>query len=337
VTLQRVIPDELATWPPEVTGPSLAARRLRDRLRELASNARPVLVLGPTGFSGTAIAATLHQLSQAGGSLLTVSCSDDDPAALETALFGGPPLRRVRGDILESVSAGSAVLRAQHGTLALDSVHDLPVSAQTRLVRILRDGEVRLPGNGAGRPVRLDLRVVAASELTLAQLGAEVRQGRFRADLFKRLSTRCVELVALRDRREDIAPVALALVERIANGRPPRPFTDAALALIAALPWEGNVASLEALVRALLEEGSDAPIRVEDVLRQMQPGMVAHVGAPRASLRDARRQFEREYIAAVLKHSGWSMGQAARVLGIQRTNLYRKARQLGIARTKAGE
>jgi DNA-binding NtrC family response regulator len=133
--------------------------------------------------------------------------------------------------------------------------------------------------------------------------------------------------------------MAAALMERLAReaGVPPRPFTSAALALISALAWEGNVAELEHFVRELVAARTDAPVRVEDVIGHVDPRAVARVGAPHVSLREARRQFEREYIAAVLRHAGGRMGQAARLLGIQRTNLYRKARQLGIARGKVRE
>ncbi len=325
-------------WPIELAGGSPAARRLRDRARELARSTRPVLVLAPPGFDGAAVAGGIHALAGTGGPLLAVPCGTDDPAAVESMVFGAPA-RRSRTELLETVTRDSALLHAQHGTLVLASVHDLPVSAQTRLARALRDGEVRCVNGGPARTVRLTARIVATTDLSLDHLSAEVRSGRFRGDLFKRFATRQLELVPLRDRREDIAPMALALMERAARdvARPPREFTHAALALIAALGWDGNLAALDDLVHELAAAGIDGPVRVEDVLAEVDPGAVTSMGAPRVSLREARRQFEREYIAAVLRHSGWRMGPAARVLGIQRTNLYRKARQLGIARAKAGE
>lgn len=248
---------------------------------------------------------------------------------MERALFGSSGLRRGRVDLIETVSPESALARARGGTLLLLSIQDLPATAQLRLARVLRDGEIRV--NGAAHPMRLDQRVVAASEMPL---DLEVQSGRFRADLFKRFATRQVALAPLCERREDIVAVASALMLSAPSRwrRPPRGFTEAALALLTAFRWDRNVAELEAMLHELAERHEHGPVRVEDVVALASPGMVASLAAPRVSLRDARRQFEREYIAAVLRHSEWRMDRAARLLGIQRTNLYRKARQLGIAR-----
>lgn len=320
-------------WPIELAGLSASSRRLRDRVREMARTTRPVLIVSPPGFDAGAVAGAIHALAGTGGPIAVVDCGADDPAAVESRLFGAQPARRARAEFVETISPDSAVAEANHGTLVLAAVHDLPVSAQARLARVLRDGEVRV--NGSARSTRLDLRVVATSEMSLE---SEVRHGRFRPDLFKRFAARQLHLVPLRDRREDIAPIAVALMARAAEagGRAPREFTRASLALLAAFGWERNITELDALVRALAAADTPAPVRVEDVLAEVDPGAVASVGAPRVSLREARRQFEREYIGAVLERSGWRMEQAARLLGIQRTNLYRKARQLGIARRARG-
>jgi two-component system nitrogen regulation response regulator NtrX len=122
-----------------------------------------------------------------------------------------------------------------------------------------------------------------------------------------------------------------------AAGLPPRALTQATLALVAALPWEGNVEELRRVLEGLCRGVAGPTIRVEDVLGEIRLDARASVLGPQASLREARRQFEREYIAAVLRHYEGRMGPAAQLLGIQRTNLYRKARQLGIPRTKAAE
>jgi DNA-binding NtrC family response regulator len=319
-------------WPTELLGSSPVARRLRDRTCELARGRRPALIIAPPGFDAGPIADAMHVLGGGRGALVTVDCAAEG-LETEPALFGPPAGRRGRSDLFEEVSPASALGRAQGGTLVLLAAHELPAAAQLRLARVLRDGEVRV--NGGSRTVRLDQRVIATSELPLDD---EVQGGRFRADLFKRFAARQVVLVPLRERREDIGPMAQALMVRAAAqaGRAPREFTQAALALLAALGWEGNLSELGRLVSDLVERDSAGPIRVEDVLAVADPGLVASVAVPRASLREARRQFEREYIAAVLRQSGWHMGEAARVLGIQRTNLYRKARQLGIARRTRG-
>jgi DNA-binding NtrC family response regulator len=320
-------------WPVELAGTSAAVRRLRDEVRAVAESARTALIVAPAGLDATAIAETIHVLGNGGGRMVTLECGAPD-GSIDRALFGSGAQRRAREGFVEVLGQPSALLAARRGTLVLAGVGELPVSTQARLARVLRDGEARVAG--AARPIRLDLRVIATSEQPLAE---EVRQGHFRSDLYKRLSARQIELSPLRERREDIGAMAAALMDRIsrAAGVTPRPFTQAALALIAALAWDRNLAELESFVRELAGAGTDMPVRVEDVVAEIDPAAMAVASGPRGSLRDARRQFEREYIAAVLKQSGWRMGQAARVLGIQRTNLYRKARQLGIARAKAGE
>jgi two-component system nitrogen regulation response regulator NtrX len=321
------------TWPAALAGTSPAARRLREAARELASRFGAALIVAPAGFDAALIARTVHRLAAVAGPCITVECGA--PAGrVDERLFGPVPARRAPADFIESLGPESALVAARHGTLVLVSVADLPVSTQARLARVLRDGEARV--NGGQRRVRLDVRVIATTELPLEE---EVRHARFRSDLYKRLAAHVLRLPPLRERREDIGAMAQALMTRLATdaGVPPRPFTHAAIALIGALAWDGNLAELEGFVRELVSAGTTAPVRVEDVIAQVDPGAVTSVGMPRASLREARRQFEREYIEAVLRQSGWRMGQAARVLGIQRTNLYRKARQLGIARAKAGE
>ncbi|HSL22910.1 MAG TPA: sigma 54-interacting transcriptional regulator [Vicinamibacterales bacterium] len=332
--LNAAVAPGASAWPTELAGPSAAARRMRDRVRELARQNRPVLVVAPRGFDAVAVASAIHTAAGIGGPFLTIDCASGEPSSISQALLGAVAAPRERADVFETVTSGSALFRALHGTLVVTSVQDLPVSAQTRLARMLRDGEVRV--DGGARPVRLDLRLVATSD---QPLDAEVRHGRFRSDLFKRLAARQLDVPPLRDRSEDVGAIAVALMERAASesGSGARPFTDAAVALLAALSWEGDVAELDALVRELAAAGTTEPVRVEDVLGEIGPRGLASVASPRASLREARRQFEREYIAAVLERSGWRMGQAARVLGMQRTNLYRKARQLGIVRRKGAQ
>jgi two-component system nitrogen regulation response regulator NtrX len=155
-----------------------------------------------------------------------------------------------------------------------------------------------------------------------------VAEGRFRPDLFRRLSPARLDVPPLADRPEDIPTLVVRLMLDVSPDATARPFTEAALGLLAALPWPGNLAELRDVVHRLAALPA-GPVKVEDVLAQIR------VAGPRpapelGSLREARRRFEREYVAAVLMRHGWRMSEAARTLGIQRTNLYRKARQLGI-------
>jgi DNA-binding NtrC family response regulator len=290
-----------------------------------------VLIVAPHGCDAAGLARTLHALTQPEAPFVLVDCAETPD--VERALFGTVRPRNGRADLLETVAPDGRLAEARGGTLVLLAIHELPANTQARLSRLLRDGEVRAAAGGRRMP--LDTRLVACTELSLQR---EVQHGCFRADLLRRFVSAQLELTPLSQRREDIGPLATALMQHAAQelGRTPREFSEASLALLAALEWDGNTAELARVVRALAAAGAGR-VRVEDVVAGMNPGSLTGVAVPRVSLREARRQFERDYIAAVLRHSGWRMGQAARVLGIQRPNLYRKARQLGIARAKAGE
>jgi two-component system nitrogen regulation response regulator NtrX len=145
-----------------------------------------------------------------------------------------------------------------------------------------------------------------------------------RDDLVRRLPL-LVDIPALRQRRDDVPAIAEAMLA--ARDRSRR-FTPAALTVLSALPWRRNTAELAGLVERLTSNGSSDVIRQEDVLAEVQLGRAPL--RPTGNLREARRQFERDYIASVLRDHEWHMPDAARALGIERANLYRKARQLGI-------
>jgi DNA-binding NtrC family response regulator len=161
-----------------------------------------------------------------------------------------------------------------------------------------------------------------------------VGEGQLRLDLFQRLSQTCIAVPSLRERPGDIPEVAETIAAQLRGGAAPV-FTQAALTVLAAPAWPGNLDELRTVLDRVLRTAPDGPIRQEDVLAQLPiDGGFARV-APHVSLREARRQFEREYIASVLERHRWRMSDAARTLGIERANLYRKTRQLGILRRSA--
>jgi two-component system nitrogen regulation response regulator NtrX len=325
-------------WPPDLQGTSEAMRRARELVTSAAARDGGVLLVADRGFDLEAVAREIHaRASATSAPFVAVECAAPDGAAVEQLLFGRAGARRgarpASPAVLETIGGSSALAEARGGTLVLMSVTDLAASAQARLARVLRDREVRL--EASSRVVRLGVRVVACAGPTLDD---DVTEGRFRPELLRRLGGVRIEIPALGRRREDIAPIARQLLRDASEsaGGGARTFTQATLALLAALPWEGNVAELRKVIEGLVPRNPSA-IRVEDVLAEVRLVGRAGVLGPQASLREARRQFEREYISAVLRHYDGRMGPAARVLGIQRTNLYRKARQLGIPRRKAAE
>jgi DNA-binding NtrC family response regulator len=289
------------------------------QLARAAADDRGVLVTAEPGLDAEAIARALHQRSgRRAHPFVVVACEGASVTALEKQLIGGPQSKS--GD-LETIAQTSALFRAAGGTLFLSGVTEMAGPLQRRLARILRDGEVRVVRRQA--PMALDLRVIAAVE---DRLDAGLRD-----ELVRRLPL-TIEVPALRQRREDVQAIAEAM---LSARRVRRGFTAAALTVLAALPWRRNTAELAGLIDRLTAADSGThPIRQEDVLAEVQLDRAP--ARQSGSLRDARRQFEREFIASVLRDHSWQMRDAARALGIERANLYRKARQLGIPLRREG-
>ena len=317
--------------PTELIGGSAAIGRVQELMRRTASLDSGVLLVGERGADAPAIAHELHARSRpAGAPWIVIDCGADDAVRIDRSLFG---TARTHGPTdLESVSSDSRTVAARGGTLFLQDVTELPSAIQTRLTRIARDGEVRVDGE----VVPTQVRFVASA---LPSIDGDVREHRFRADLYRRLAASRIDLPPLRDRLEDVPMLATRLLEDCsgAQGSPPRTFTQAALALLAAHSWPGNLAELRALVERVVGETRDQAIQIEQLLPVLQLERATTAFVPVGSLRDARLRFERDYIAAVLQHHGWRMAEAAQTLGIQRPNLYRKARQLGIPLARVSE
>lgn len=316
-----------STGPPlPLLGSSEAARRARESFELAAAGTMPVLVVAEAGSRPKAVAEALHQRIRPTARFVALDCSALQPAELEQRLFGTPP-RRVTSLDLEIIGIDAALVEAGHGTLFLENVEELPASAQRRLARVLRDGEVRL----SGRHAHVSLRLVAA---TAHDLESDVRDGRFRQDLVRRLTACRIAIPPLRHRASDMAELVEQLV---CESGGPRAFTQAAITVLGALPWTGNLDELAALLQKILASADGTSVTQEDVLAHLpMDGQFSRVDLT-ASLRDARRRFERDYIAAVLERHQWRMSEAARALGIERANLYRKTRQLGIVRIPRAE
>jgi two-component system nitrogen regulation response regulator NtrX len=311
-------------WVPlSLLGESEAVHRARQALELAAGRRTPVLLLAEPGCRPRAVTQYLRARTRQRGALVTLDCTGAEAADLDRRLFGASH-RRTAADHLEALGRGSAVVEAGTGTLFLENVDELPASAQRRLARLLRDGEARVASRQ--HPTVLSFRLVAS---TTRDLDTEVREGRFRADLLRRFAACRITIPPLRHRPGDLASIIEAGLQEI--GGPARTLTQPAITVLAALPWAQNIDELVSVLTRVLA-GAGAIVTQEDVL--------AHVpidgGFSRrdltASLREARRRFERDYIAAVLERHQWRMSEAARALGIERANLYRKTRQLGILR-----
>lgn len=317
-----------AAIPLALLGASDGAVSARRALELAAGRRTPVLVFAEPGCRPKTVAESLHVRTRAESPFVAVDCGTAGPADMDARLFGALPRRTLARD-LESIGANAAIVTAGAGTLFLEDIDELPASAQRRLARILRDGEVRLAGRKPA--VTLPFRLVAS---TTRDLDTEVREGRFRQDLLRRFAACRLVLPPLRQRAGDLAAIVERMVAEM--GGAPRSFTQPAVTVLAALPWTGNLDELNDVLAKVLGHAG-AIVTQEDVLGHVPiDGAFARLDLT-ASLREARRRFERDYIAAVLEHHQWRMSEAARALGIERANLYRKTRQLGIARVPRAE
>jgi two-component system nitrogen regulation response regulator NtrX len=256
---------------------------------------------------------------------VVVDCAEDSREGLERRLFGMTERPRSGArPVSAQLTNDSAVAQANLGTLVLRNVAEAPESVQARLARLLRDGEAMVAELTAR--IAIDVRPIAIVD---PAIDAAVEDGRLRRDLFERLSRVRIDVPPLRCRREDLPPLAIHLLTEACRlqGVAVKSFSRSALKLLTMLPWKGNAGELKALIHGMVRAVPGQVIDLDDVLERANLEGAARLDVG-LSLRDAKAQFERECIATVLmKHQG-RVGEAARALGIQRTNLYRKVRQL---------
>lgn len=304
----------------------------------LAKSEIPVLINGPTGTGKEVLSRFIHARSpRADGPFVAVNCAAIPETMLEALLFG-----HQKGAFTGAAGASEGFFRAADGgTLLLDEVAEMPLALQAKLLRALQEGEV-VP-IGATSPVKVDVRVIACAN---RDLPTEVAEGRFRADLYYRLNVFPLALRALRERPDDIAALAFAMVLRhTPPGRPAPWISDAALAMLRNHGWPGNVRELENVIRrALLLSEGKSEIWTEHVVfdrpaRIVEPAAetVALAGPQRLS--NIVRHSEAQAIMETLEACGGSRIAAARQLGIsERTLRYRLAafREAGLAVAGAG-
>ena len=315
---------------------SLSVLALAERL---AASEIPVLINGPTGTGKEVLSRFIHAASpRRAGPFIAVNCAAMPETMLEALLFG-----HQKGAFTGATQASEGFFRAADGgTLLLDEIAEMPLQLQAKLLRALQEGEV-VP-IGSTQPISIDVRVIACAN---RDLPTEVAEGRFRADLFYRLNVFPLALRPLRDRPDDIAPLAFALALRHCRPAQRMPwFSDAALAMLRLHGWPGNVRELENVVRRalLLAEGTDT-IEAGHIVFDQPARLVSEAQAPAAaaphaeaasgaSLSNIVQLSEARAIMEALDACGGSRIEAARRLGIsERTLRYRLAafREAGIA------
>ncbi|KTS79789.1 transcriptional regulator [Pseudomonas oryzihabitans] len=320
--------------PRELIGQSPASLRLRQEIETVAASDLTVLITGETGVGKELVAEAVHARSlRQQRPLISLNCAALPEALVESELFG-----HVRGAFSGAVSERRGRFElADGGTLFLDEVGELPLTVQAKLLRVLQSGQ--LQRLGTDRDLTVDVRIIAATNRDLAEA---VRAGRFRADLYHRLSVYPLAVPALRERGRDVLLLAGFYLEqnRARLGLRGLRLTPMAQRTLLAYDWPGNVRELSHLIsRAALkahansgERGGILTLDVDQLglplASELLPSLEEPVTAP--SLREATDAFQRQAITLALEQHGQSWTLAAASLGLDRANLARLARRLGL-------
>ncbi len=317
----------------ELLGQSSAINQLRQAIERVASANSRVLITGPSGSGKEVAARVLHSRSRRNaGPFVVVNCASMAPERMEEELFGLEKPNKEDG----SGRKAGLFEAAHNGTLLLDEVADMPYETQGKIVRILQDQAFYRLG-GTTR-VEVDVRVIAS---TVRDLRVEIDAGRFREDLFYRLSVVPIRVPSLAERREDVPILARAFMQRASesSGRRAREINEDAMAALQSYDWPGNVRELRNIIERMLimaPGDADEPIRAN----MLPVEFCSDVASPRRGdrsdeimglpLRHAREIFEREYLLAQVTRFGGNISRTAAFVGMERSALHRKLKSLGI-------
>ena len=315
----------------EIVGDSAAVRALLEQIRRVAAAPARVLITGENGTGKELVARAVHaQSPRAKGPFIEVNCAAIPSELIESELFG-----HMKGSFTGAVQDRSGKFeQADGGTLFLDEIGDMSLAAQAKVLRVLQEGEVTRIGGA--KVHKVDVRVVAA---TNKRLEDEIAAGRFREDLYYRLNVVPITVPPLRDRREDIPMLVQHFLDRLGreSGLPPKPMDAAAMERLKELDWQGNVRELRNTVERLLILSGGPRIALADV--EQLVGARAGDGGGAIGALEAFATFEefklvseRAFLLAKLRQFDWNVAETARVIGMPRSNLYKKIERHGLAR-----
>ncbi len=318
----------------EIVGTSEAVQRLREQVRVVAPTNASVLITGENGTGKELVARALHAFSlRAHKPFVEVNCAAIPEDLIESELFG-----HEKGAFTGATSRRQGKFdQAHEGTLFLDEIGDMSLKTQAKILRILE--EQRFERVGGSRPLQVDVRVVAATNKNLAE---EIQRGTFREDLYHRINVIPLQVPPLRERREDIPLLAKHFLQELAreNDAPAKTLTPRALEALTNLPWPGNVRELKNFVWRLAILTPGAQIDLADLHLTPLPATASGdldrlLQMP--DFREARAQFEREFLRRQLEECGGSVSLLAERIGLERSHLYRKLKVYGLEAGKEGE
>ena len=324
----RYLKEELHAWAPAgMVGRSAALTKALGEVDRVAQTSSTVLLQGETGTGKELFARAVHEKSpRKNGPLVKVNCGALVAGLVESELFG-----HEKGAFTGAVQrrVGRFEL-ADHGTIFLDEISELPLEAQTKLLRVLQEHEIDRVGGT--HPIRVDARVVVA---TNRDLGAEVKAGRFRSDLYYRLAVFPIAIPPLRDRRDDIPLLVDAFLARLGKrfGTPEKHIDEDALSYLQAYPWPGNVRELENVLERAVVLARGAAITMADLpeLSAPEPAATAPVeGEAGLPLKDRVNGYEKSILVDALRLANGNQSEAARLLRTSRATLQYKLKVHGI-------
>ncbi len=309
----------------EMIGESPAVREVREQIRIVGPTRASVLITGENGTGKELVARAIHGASRRrGGPFVEVNCAAIPEDLIESELFG-----HEKGAFTGATSRRRGKFDlADGGTLFLDEIGDMSLKTQAKILRVLQ--EMRFERVGGGRSHEVDVRVIAATNKDLEE---EIREGRFREDLYYRLNVVPIRVPPLRERVEDI-PLLFDHFVRVycaEEKREPVEVDPGVIEALQAYPWPGNVRELKNVAERMVIMCRGPRITVDDlppsVRREVPAGTLP---AEDMTLREARRAFERQFIVRHLARSEWNVPQAAERIGLDRSSLYKKMKELGI-------
>jgi two-component system nitrogen regulation response regulator NtrX len=323
----------------QLVGSSAALRQVFDQVRRAAPTNATVLILGESGVGKELVARAIHRDSlRARERFVQVNCAAIPEELIESELFG-----HERGAFTGATEKQIGKFEmADRGTIFLDEIGDMSAKTQAKVLRVLQEGEVeRL---GSSKTAKVDVRVIAATNKDLER---EIGEGRFREDLFYRLSVIPVQVPTLRERVSDIPELVqhfVGVFSRENNRRPVR-FSPAALEALAGARWRGNIRELRNVVERLLIMSPGDVIEASDVRAVVRSESRPPAAAPAASgsgpatpatLREFKEWSERAFLVEKLREFGWNISKTAEVIDTPRSNLYKKLEQYQIAQDTDG-
>ena len=300
--------------------------RLMAQVERVAASESRVAIQGETGTGKELIARTIHQKSaRQAGPFVTLNCAAVPAELIESELFG-----HEKGSFTGAATRHVGKFeQAAGGTLFLDEIGDMPLAMQSKLLRVLEEGEIERVGGD--KPIAVDARVVVATHRNLEEM---VRQGSFRADLFHRVYVFPIALLPLRERAGEIPVLAENFAAQVAsqNGWRPKHFSTGSLEILQRYAWPGNVRELRNVVERVLLLSAAETITEEEVNLALPAPRNGEAVSSAGSgpLTQRLEAYEREVLLAELRRNHHHMTNTARALGLERSHLYKKCQQLGI-------